>query len=149
MEEPMNRFPGVPFASAIMIPLISSILAYAADLEDLVLQRYVSETFNRLPYLIFHFGVPIAASAVFLAVAWYVLVRPSSPAYVGYPFAIIGVVGVLGFLSYLLPFPTALRSTVVGHFRSMLGNFGFDSVYLWMSSYLFVVGVVSLARRKA
>jgi hypothetical protein len=131
-----------------LVVLLSLVVAYGIDIAGLALQRYSSSTFHVLPSVAFRLALPSVTSLLLLALAWFLFRFSPSPHPTAFFYLGFGLLGVISFGSNFIPFPVALRSTIIGHFRAMFGQFGFDSTFFWVSSYLLVLGIVGAVLRR-
>jgi hypothetical protein len=132
----------------VLVMLLSLLIAYSMDLAKMALRDYASSSFHILPYFIFRFTLPFVMVLMFLALMGFLLRSSPNPNIKAFLYLAFGLLGIISFGSQFAPFPSILRSTFIGQFWSMLGKFGFDSIFFWISSYILVLGIIGVVFRK-
>ena len=131
----------------ILVIISSLVLAYFIDTVELILEDYGSSTLQYYPSIIFRLVLPIIASFLMLSLTWYIFGYLESPRKAGYFYLFFGFVGVLSLASNFISLPLFLSETFVGQVRAKVGQFGFGSVFYWLSSFLIVLGIIGAVRK--
>jgi len=148
MNTPVSRSRHLhPTLVAVSALFASLVVAYGLDSIFGLLRQQAQSTFHVLPAALFATNMPLVLATIVLALAWIILIELPPSRAIATIFLAAGCLVIGTYLTQFIGFPSELRRTFIGHFRTAILTLGTHSSLYHLTSFWIVAGLACFLRR--